>query len=83
MEDGTESSPFAREEPAGDYDWYDQERIVTIEVRGDTFTASVDGVPVLTGQDSHYSQGAVGLRTWDGTEAAFDYVKVTPLVPET
>ena len=83
VEDGKESRLFAREKPAGDFDWHDQESIITIEVRGDTFTASVDGEPLLTGQDSNYAQGSIGLRTWDGTEAAFDYVKVTPLVPET
>ncbi|MEA3507728.1 MAG: hypothetical protein U9R40_02255, partial [Synergistota bacterium] len=38
---------------------------VTVEVSGNTHTAYVDGVEVLSVTDDTYESGMVGLRKWD------------------
>lgn len=61
------------------YRWYDDNRQIQIVVRGDTFTALLDGQPVLSATDSTYATGgAIGLRTWDNTQACFDNLRVMP-----
>jgi len=77
--DGKEMSPIARVRAPQGYDWYGQERLIKVEARGTTLVASIDGVPVLQVEDSSFTNGAVGLRTWDDTEAIFNDVQVTPL----
>jgi fructan beta-fructosidase len=79
--DGKEQSPFARvyvrdTEFGKDFDWYGTERTITVEVAGDEFRAYVDGVLVVTGVDDSYSNGMMGLRTWGGTSAVFDEIRV-------
>lgn len=64
--------PFAAAAAPSGYDWHDVERHVEIDVNGDTFTATVDGEQVLTGQDSSYTEGGAGLRFWSGSKACFD-----------
>lgn len=51
---------------------------VEVLVKGNTFTAFVDGKQVLTATDSTYSSGKVGFRTWDSSNACFDNLTVTP-----
>lgn len=67
--------PFARARARG-YDWWDTPRDIKLEARGDTFTVYVDGQSVLTGTDDTYSEGGIGLRTWDNTIACFDSISV-------
>jgi hypothetical protein len=43
----------------------------TIVVKGSAFTVFMDGVQVMTAQDSTYPTGGVGLRSWDSTSACF------------
>lgn len=79
--DGKEQAPFARvfvrdTEFGKDFDWYDIERTIMLEIAGDEFKAYVDGVLVLTGVDDSYSSGMIGLRTWGGTSAFFDEIRV-------
>jgi hypothetical protein len=50
---------------------------VSVSVVGDTFTAYVDGVQVLTAQDDTYTSGGTGLRTWGNSESDFSGYKVT------
>ena len=38
-----------------------------IAVKGSTFTVFMDGVQVMTAQDSTYPTGGTGLRSWDST----------------
>jgi Flp pilus assembly pilin Flp len=57
---------------AKNYNWYNQPKDVKVVVKGDTFSAYVDGVLVLTAKDSSYSQGGTGLRSWDSSETCFD-----------
>jgi len=76
---GSESAPIARVKAPAGYDWYAQGRTIQVEVRGNTLVASIDGTTVLQVQDSTYSSGTIGVRTWDSTEATFDDVRVTPL----
>lgn len=64
--------PFAAAAAPDDYDWHDVDRHVAVDVNGDTFPASIDGEPVVTGQDSSYMEGGVGVRVWNGGEACFD-----------
>jgi hypothetical protein len=45
-----------------------------ISVTGDTYTVSMDGKQVLSAQDSAYSTGGTGIRSWDSTSACMgDY----------
>ena len=79
--DGKEQPPFARvfvkdTEFGKDFDWYGTERTITVEVSGDEFKAYVDGVLVLSGVDDSYSSGMIGLRTWGGTSAVFDEIRI-------
>lgn len=59
-----------------DFDWLGTSRELQVRVEGDTFTAYVDGEEVLTATDDTYSEGGVGLRTWNGTHACFEGVSV-------
>ncbi len=74
--DGHELSPFARVKVPG-YDWHGEDHQVQISVVGDTFTAYVDGEEVLSASDSTYTEGTIGIRTWDNTQATFDDITVT------
>ena len=40
-----------------------------IVVKGSTYTVYMDGVKVMTAQDSTYPTGGTGLRSWDSTSA--------------
>ncbi len=68
---GHELRPFAVKFAPG-FDWHGSPHDVQLVVQGDTFTAYVDGVPMVTGVDDSYSEGSAGLRTWDGTNVCFD-----------
>lgn len=74
---GGERSPFARAKAPEGFEWWNVWRDIQVNVEGDTFTAYVDGEPVLQGSDDSYTTGRVGLRTWDSTLAAFDDLQVT------
>jgi Flp pilus assembly pilin Flp len=65
------STPIAIAKATG-YDWYNSPRDISVVVKGDTFTAYVDGIAVLTATDSTYTSGGTGLRTWDSTQVCFD-----------
>ena len=74
--DGHELSPFARVKVPG-YDWTGEDHQVQIKVVGDTFTAYVDGAAVLSASDSTFTEGTIGLRTWDSTQVTFDDISIT------
>jgi hypothetical protein len=77
---GSEKGPFARTSAKG-FDWNNPHNI-KVNAVGDTFTAYVDGKPVLTGKDSTYSSGTAGLRTWDGTHATFEDYTISDVVTQ-
>ncbi len=52
------------------YDWTSSPNI-QIDVRGDTFTAYLDGQPILSVKDSTYKEGGVGVATKNGTTLKF------------
>ena len=79
VENGKERSPFARDWAPKDYNWYNQTRTISIQVKGDTFTAFIDGQQVLQGTHPDYTHGQIGLRTWSSSAACFDDITVTPL----
>jgi len=76
-ENGQEQEPLARVSGEG-YDWNDPHAIRVI-VQGDTFTVFVDGEEKMTAQDSSYSSGYVGLRTWSDTRVEFSGFTVEAL----
>jgi prepilin-type N-terminal cleavage/methylation domain-containing protein len=71
-----EESPFARVWADPDFQWYGVDRDIQVEVSGNTFNAYVDGVRVLTGNDSTYASGGIGMRTWSDTLVSFDDISV-------
>lgn len=68
--------PIARVDAPRGYDWYGADRKVQLEVRGDTFTAYIDGQPVAQARDSSFTSGGIGLRSWDNSSACFDQLSV-------
>lgn len=73
---GNEISPPFAVAKAPSFDWYSQPRNVQVVVQGDTYIAYVDGVKVLEGRDSTYTEGGMGLRTWDNSTISVDQVTV-------
>ncbi len=65
--------------PAPGYSWYNTPRDIQVVVEGDTFTAYVDGVAVLTATDSTYTSGGAGIRTWDSTKVCFDQFEMNSI----
>lgn len=70
--------PIVRNRVPG-YDWHGSARDLEVQVKGDTFTAFVDGEEVLTFTDPNYESGGVGLRTWDSTSVCMDNFSIEPL----
>ncbi len=68
---GHELRPFAVQR-APNFDWHDIPHDIELVVEGNTFTAYVDGQPVVTATDDSYTEGGSGLRTWDETNVCFD-----------
>lgn len=52
------------------YDWTTSPNI-QVDVKGDTFTAYLNGQPILTVKDSTYKEGGVGVATKNGTTLKF------------
>lgn len=73
---GRETRAFAVNRPSG-FDW-NASHDVQVKVEGDTFTAYVDGVEVLTATDDTFTEGGTGIRTWDNTRTCFDELTVEP-----
>lgn len=79
---GRELPPFAIKRMP-DYDWYGEPHDMQLNVEGNTFTFTLDGEEVLVGQDDTYTEGGVGLRSWDNTEVCFDDLTISELEKET
>jgi Flp pilus assembly pilin Flp len=73
---GGERSPIAVAAAPTDFEWNNVRRSIRIDVQGNTYTVFIDGTQVLQAQDDTYSEGRVGLRTWDGSRACFDDLSV-------
>ncbi|MEA2008252.1 MAG: hypothetical protein U9O54_03955 [Chloroflexota bacterium] len=74
---GHELPPIARAKAPRNYKWYNSPKTIRIVIEGDTFTAFIDGEQVLTASDSTFSEGGVGIRTWDASDFCTDGVTVT------
>ncbi len=83
---GVEKEPFASYKPTEPpaYDWWGGPRDIKVVVKGNTFTAYVDGQQMLEATDNDFTSGQAGLRTWYGNDKAgrgnqscFDDFKVT------
>jgi Flp pilus assembly pilin Flp len=59
--------------------WHGTSHDIKLVVQGDTITAFVDGRQVYQVHDSTWSEGGVGLRTWDHTKVCFDSISVDPI----
>jgi hypothetical protein len=79
--DGRELEPFAVYRMPG-YSWYSAAHDMRVDVEGDTFTVYLDDQKILVGQDDTYSEGGIGLRSWDSTEVCLDGIKVAELAKE-
>ena len=79
---GHEQSPFATVKAPEGYTWNEAEKHIKIVVSGDTFKAYVSDIDggntlVMEGNDSSYTNGSMGLRTWGSAQASFDNIKVS------
>jgi Flp pilus assembly pilin Flp len=74
---GNETPPLAVSAAPADFQWNNTTRNVSVDVRGSTFTANLDGKQILQAKDSQYSTGRVGLRAWDSSNACFDNFSVS------
>jgi len=79
---GRELPPFAIKRMPG-YDWHGEAHDLQLDIQGDTFTFFLDGEEVLVGKDDTYSEGGVGLRSWDSTEVCFDNITINELSTNT
>jgi hypothetical protein len=68
--------PFAVEIMPEDYDWYSNAHQIQLSVIGNNFTVNIDGQEMMTATDDTYTEGGIGLRTWDDTEACFEGIKI-------
>jgi hypothetical protein len=59
-----------------DYDWYSNAHQIQLSVIGNNFTVNIDGQEMMTATDDTYTEGGIGLRTWDDTEACFEGIKI-------
>lgn len=75
---GRELSPIARYTPPEGYDWYNTERAIEIDSRGNSHTIKVDGKEVLNFSDDRFKNGQIGLRGWIQGEAEFRDIEVRP-----
>ena len=73
---GRQEFPFAIEPAPPGFKWKNVERQIKIEVKKNTFTTYIDNKKVLEAKDRQFKQGAIGLRTWWGSRAVFDNIKI-------
>ena len=65
------STPIAVANPPAGFDFYASHN-VSVSVVGNTYTAYVDGVKVMTASDSTYTSGGAGVRTWSTSSLKMD-----------
>lgn len=78
---GRELYPFASYRMPG-YDWYGESHDLRVDVRGDTFTVYLDNEKIIVAHDDTYSEGGIGLRSWDHTNVCIDGIQITELPKE-
>ncbi len=69
--------PIAVSKAPPDFQWNNTAYQVSVQAKGDDFTAFINGEPVVSANDSSYSTGRVGLRIWGDTRVCFDDLSVT------
>lgn len=62
------------------FEFYNVARDIEIHVKGDQFSAYIDGELILTAADSSYASGGTGFRTWWDTRACFESLSIEPIV---
>lgn len=73
---GELGKPLAVGTPPAGFDMNGEHK-VEVAVNGDTFTAYIDGVEVLTASDSTYTSGSTGVRTWSTSQSNFSGFSVS------
>lgn len=68
--------PIAKTMIPKDYPIYNTPHTVEVQVEGNTFTVFLDGQQILQAIDDTYTEGGVGLRTWDNTQFCADQISV-------
>ena len=74
---GNETPPIAVAAAPDHFEWTNVTRAIKVDVRGSSFTASIDGTTVLQAEDTQFTAGRVGLRSWDSSRATFDNLVVS------
>ncbi len=69
-------SPLARKDIPKDYPIYNTPHNIKIIVKGNQFSVLLDGELILQTQDDTYSEGGIGLRSWDKTEFCADQINL-------
>lgn len=74
-----EKAPIVRVKMPAGFDIFGAPHEITISVKSDQHTISIDNKVVLSFRNSTFTSGSAGLRTWgSSTQALFDKVIVTP-----
>ena len=74
---GNETPPIAVAAAPDRFEWTNVTRTIKVDVRGSSFTTSIDGTTVLQAEDTQFAAGRVGLRSWDSSRATFDDLVVS------
>jgi hypothetical protein len=70
------SKPIAVANPPAGFN-FNASHDIQIEVVGNTYTAYIDGVQVMTATDNTYTSGGAGLRSWDFSSISVDNFSVS------
>ena len=80
VEKGRETSPIASVQIAkvmgDDFDIMRTPHAISISINGSSHSIKVDGTEVLSFNDSTYSSGSAGLRTWHGMAVALRHLTI-------
>lgn len=76
---GREKSPFQIAKMPKNFPVHNQSHEVNISVKGDSFTIKVDGEVIFNFNDTTFSSGSAGFRTWSKSYVQFHSVQVLDL----
>ncbi|MEA3307057.1 MAG: family 16 glycoside hydrolase [Elusimicrobiota bacterium] len=79
INDSRETGPIASIAMPSDFPVYDQYHQIEIKVQDDSHEIYVNGEKVLDFNDSTFTSGTSGFRTWDSTKASFEEIEINQL----
>lgn len=77
---GKESGPLKTVTMPKGFDIYGTDHQIDVTVSGNHHIIKVDGVVVMEFDDTTYSSGSAGLRTWNNSKASFDDLAINPIL---